>query len=336
MTIQRTMKKLIPLLLFPVLCVAQDHPESFAPGCCSERTGIPIYSYNPDASGEMMQVYATDKFSEKSVFYYGKFDPWKDTEYKDSELYNQRYIVPPGTLPIAKGKFMDQAEVANIHFEEFLFFMVQDSGKYKDRAYVPKQENKYVLNYYKNSEFSFYPVLAVSLETAETYCQWRADKLNVGLKQMLEGEPNKYKFSGRLPSKEEWVKAAGPVLDEVEFASYEINKKGTQFLEADVVSKRFANEAILDKTTFVGYNVNLKKEKDGIPIEIPQYIYSFKPNSRGFYNLYGNVKELVSEGYAIGGSYLTPNTEEAIFEEDYAQAYKTDVGFRCVVEVVKR
>ncbi|MEP2023519.1 MAG: SUMF1/EgtB/PvdO family nonheme iron enzyme [Reichenbachiella sp.] len=331
------MKKILLLLLFPTLTMAQDlHPVSFDPGCCSERTGIPIYSYNPDDSGEMMPVYIANKFSEKSIFYYGKYDPWKDSEYKDSELYNQRYIVPPGTIPIAKGKFLDQTEVANIHFEEFLFFMVKDSGRYKDRAYIPKQENKYVLNYYKNSEFSFFPVLAISFETAETYCEWRADQLNVGLKEMLVNESNKYKFKGRLPTKEEWLAAAGSPIDEIRIAPHEVTKKGSQFLEEDILKNRFAAESTLLKASFISYNVNLKYESGGVPIEIPQYIYSFEPNKRGFYNLYGNVKELVAEGYAFGGSYLTPNTEEAIFEEEYSPSYKTDVGFRCVVEITKR
>ncbi|WP_422359433.1 SUMF1/EgtB/PvdO family nonheme iron enzyme [Reichenbachiella sp.] len=331
------MKKILLLLLAPVISMAQDlHPVSFSPGCCSERTGIPIYNYKPDNSGESMEIFAANKYSEKSIFYNGKYDPWKDSEYKNTELYNQRFIVPPGTLPIAKGKFLDQTEVANIHFEEFLFFMVKDSGKYKDRAYIPKQENKYVLNYYKNSEFYFYPVLAVSHETAETYCKWRADQLNVGLKEMLVDEPRKYKFSGRLPTREEWLKAAGSHIDEIRIAPHEVTKKGSQFLEEDILSKRFATESMLLKASFISYNVNLKYENGGIPIEIPQYIYSFEPNKRGFYNLYGNVKELVAEGYAIGGSYLTPNTEEALFEEDYTQSYKTDVGFRCLVEVRRR
>lgn len=328
------MKKILFLLICPLISLAQDlHPVSFAPGCCSERTGIPIYTYSQDDSGEFMPVYEANKFSEKSLFYDGKYDPWKDSPYKDSDLYNQRYIVPPGTLPIAKGKFLDQTEVANIHFEEFLFFMVKDSGRYADKAYIPKQDNKYVLNYYKNSEFSFYPVLAVSYETAETYCKWRAAQLNVGLKEMLAGEPNQYKFAGRLPTKEEWLLAAGTSADEIRLTPHEVSKKGSQFLEEDIIKNRFATESMLLSASFLGYNVNLRYEEGGIPIEIPQYIYSFEPNERGFYNLYGNVKEVVSEGYAIGGSYLTPNTEEALFEEDYVQSYKTDVGFRCMVEI---
>ena len=331
------MKLFVLILLCPFLSIAQTlHPTSTDPSCCSERTGLPIYSYNPDDSGELMPIYTANKFSEKSIFYFGKYDPWKESEFKDSDIYNQRYLVPPGTLPIEKGKFLDQTEVANIHCEEFLFVVVKDAGRYSDKAYIPKQENKYNLNYFKNSEFSFYPVLAVSLETAESYCNWRAEKLNDGLKEMLKNEPNKYKFRGRLPSKEEWLKAAGSHFDEIEMTTHEVSKKGNQFLEEDVLSKRFASPSILDMSSFVGYNVNLSDPNGGMAIEIPQYIYSFRPNNRGFYNLYGNVKELITEGYAIGGSYLTPNTEEALFEEDYTQSYRTDVGFRCLVEVVKK
>lgn len=149
-------------------------------------------------------------------------------------------------------------------------------------------------------------------------------------------EPNKYKFIGRLPTKEEWMIAAGPSNEEIRMAPHEVSKKASQFLEEDIIKNRFATESMLMNASFIGYNVNLKYDTEGIPIEIPQYIYSFEPNKRGFYNLYGNVKELVSEGYAIGGSFSTPNTEEGLFEEDFVQAYRTDVGFRCLVEVVKR
>lgn len=316
--------------------MAQDlHPVSFAPSCCSERTAMPIYTYDPDGAGQMLQVYEANKHSEKTIFYQGKYDPWKDSGWNDTELYNQKYIVPPGTLPIAKGKFLDQTELANIHFEEFLFFMVKDSGRYQDKPYIPKQESKYVLNYFKNPEFSFFPVLAVTHETAETYCQWRAEKLNVGLAEMLMDEREKYKFAGRLPTKTEWLEVAGSTADEIRITPHEVSKKASLFLEEDIVKNRFADESMLMKASFIGYNVNLKYESDGVPIMIPQYIYSFEPNDRGFYNLYGNVKELVAEGYAIGGSYLTPNTDEAIFEEDDIQSYKTDVGFRCLVEIVK-
>lgn len=331
------MKRIILALLFPIFSQAQDlHPVSFAPGCCSERTGIPIYGYKQVVGNEMMQIYVANKFSEKSVFYYGKYDPWRDSRLTDKPLYNQRFIVPPGTLPIAKGKFLDQTELANIHFEEFLFFMVKDSGRYKDRTYIPKQANKYILNYYKKSEFSFFPVLAVDFETAQTYCKWRAEKLNEGLEEMLIGEPSKYRFEGRLPTKEEWLLAAGSPAKEIEIATHSVSKKGLQFLMEDIVGNRFATEAAVDKESFLGYNVNLLYDAGSTPIEIPQYVYSFQPNSKGFYNMYGNVKELVAEGYAIGGSYLTPNTEEALLEEDPIQSYKTDVGFRCLVEVRKR
>lgn len=324
------------LLSIPVSAFTQNlHPTTADMGCCSEKTAIPIYTRELSEAKELFMLYNTNKYSEKLIFYYGKYDPWVHSPLSVTDLYNQDYITPPGTLPIEEGKFVDQTEVANVHYQEFLFFMVKDSGKYKDRVFMPKQDNKMLSKYFNESEFSCFPVTAVGLEHAETYCKWRAEKLNEGLIFMLEDEVEKYEFSGRLPSEEEWFQAAGAHEDFVKPAYYEIKKKSKQYLEEDVLPNRFINAADLNKTDFEGYNVNLKS-KNGLPLGIPMYIYSFEPNNGGFYNMYGNVKELVAEGYAIGGSFLTTYSDENIREQEEIQAYKTDVGFRCLVEIVKK
>ena len=67
-----------------------------------------IYSDDPAFKRDMFMIYEAEKYSEQSLFYYGKFDPWKEKQNKRNPLYNQEYIVPPHMLPIEIGKFMDQ------------------------------------------------------------------------------------------------------------------------------------------------------------------------------------------------------------------------------------
>lgn len=317
----------------PLTLQAQiTHPTAAMPDCCSTQTGLP-YTFDPNEAKQFFQLYIVNKPSEKAAFYFGKYDAWKESSLRDTELFNQSFVDPPGTLPIAPGIYLDQTEVANIHFREFLYFVAKDSGKYSDKKYLPVQDNKMNSKYFFNSEFYFYPVTAVSFENAESYCNWRAEKLNLGLSEMIEGETQQYKFRGRLPSEEEWLIAAGSSDQGITETIHTINKKGIQYLKEDILPNRFIAEHEI-KSKYNGYNVNLKAEQNSIPLETPAYIYGFQPNEKGFFNLYGNVKELVSEGYAIGGSFKTSNSESEIWNHEDTQSYKTDVGFRCVVEII--
>lgn len=321
---------------FKALCQIKDHPETYNPGCCSEKTYLP-YSYDKNEK-EQYLIYEGNKVSEKSLFYEGKYDAWKSKFNKENRLFDQIYIIPPATLPLGKGKFLDQTEVANIHYDEFLYFMRRDSGKYADQEYLPELENKYKTKYFASPEFYFFPVTGVNIQHAQAYCQWRADKFNITLKDLLRGSPKKYRYKGRLPTLSEWQLAAGSAFAHVKEKSYKLGGGDIDFLREDVVASRFASSSELDTKIIHGYNVNFHVDpSQGVEIEIPQYIYSFEPNKRGFYNLYGNVMELIQEGYAVGGSFLTPFKKEVLFDPtNDIQAYKMDVGFRCILEVKRR
>ncbi len=290
------------------------------------------YGHNDEP--ELLPIYSANAASEKSVFYFGKYDSWKEN--KNNHLYNQVYIIPPGTLPIGKGVFFDQTEVANIDYQEFLHHIARDSGKYVDKPYYPKMENKLKTKYFLNPEFYFYPVVGVTHENAEKYCEWRAKKLNEELKSMLMNSVKKYRYKGRLPNEQEWKNVAGSTSF-IKDNLYTVGKKEIAFFEEDIVSNRLMSSYKSDDKNYYGYNVNLLVEPPlGIEIEIPLYIYSFERNEKGFYNMYGNVKELVQEGYAIGGSFKTGKSDEELFFQDDIQAYKTDVGFRCMCEIARR
>ena len=330
---------LLLLLLFSgqtVVSYGQDfglHQEASKHGCCSQRTNGP-YTYDQKKAKKAFPVLEVNKVSEKSLFYEGKYDPRKAQP--DNFLYEQIYLIPPGTLPIAKGHFLDQTEVANIHYLEFLHYVERDSGKTKRIEYEPRLENKYRTKYYENPELYYFPVVGVSAENAEAYCRWRAEMYNSQIKHMMARMPKKYRYEGRLPNLTEWKNAAGSTMKEVKPMSYKINGEAKSFLEEDIVPSRLAPEEILDIKEVELYNTANLNSADQLNIEIPMYIYSFEPNSKGFYNMYGNVKEILHDGHAIGGSFKSKFTNEDLFEADDVQAYRTDVGFRCICEIARR
>ncbi|MEP5364987.1 MAG: SUMF1/EgtB/PvdO family nonheme iron enzyme [Reichenbachiella sp.] len=328
------------LFLFADCGYAQTkkHPTASDPGPVSAITDREIYTYNRVYEIDHLFLDEANEYSEQSIFYNGYYDPWKAKENKSNILYFQDIIVPPHTIPLFKKTYIDATEVANIHYQEFLHFVERDSGQAIHDSYLPVLDDKYMNDYYNNPEFYFFPVVGINPLSAQTYCDWRAQNLNEGLQVFLEQESKykRYKYIGRLPSEHEWKRAAGHSSKEIEDRTYEVNKKGLEFLENDVVAKGFADEKILNASTIYGYNVNLDHGTEfALRKEIPFYIYGFEPRVTGAYNLFGNVKEIVSEGYAIGGSYKTGDSHADLFEHTKEFDYQTDIGFRCITKIVR-
>jgi len=315
---------------------SKSDPTAAVPGKFSQITDRAIYTYNVVYEIDMLLLKETNEYSEQSLFYFGKYDPWKVKQNKTNPLYSQAYIVPPHSVPVYKKIYLDATEVANIHYQEFLHFIERDSGQDIHDLYVPVLDENYMNNYFNNPEFYFFPVVGINLESARTYCDWKAQNLNEGLKVFLEQENayRKYKFIGRLPLLSEWKKAAGKRKNFIRDKTYELNKKSVEFLKNDIVANGFAPTAILESPTIYGYNVNLGHNTPfASKMELPFYIYAYEPTPTGFYNMYGNVKEIVNEGYAIGGSYKTINNHEALFEEITDFENHNDIGFRCVTRI---
>jgi formylglycine-generating enzyme len=79
--------------------------------------------------------------------------------------------------------FMDETEIANIHWLEYLFYIRQYSedeymAAIPDTAVWMRQfsfNDFYVENYLRHPAFRFYPVVGVSWIQANGYCRWRSD-----------------------------------------------------------------------------------------------------------------------------------------------------------------
>ena len=83
--------------------------------------------------------------------------------------------------------YMDEAEVANIHWLEYLHYLKQDSTEETYKAALPDTtvwardlsfNDPYVTYYLRYPGFRYFPVVGVNWLQANDYCTWRTAKVN--------------------------------------------------------------------------------------------------------------------------------------------------------------
>ena len=110
--------------------------------------------------------------------------------------------------------YMDEAEVANIHWLEYLHFIRTDSAEEFYKSALPDTtvwardlsfNDPYVTYYLRYPGFRFFPVVGVSWLQANDYCTWRTAKVNEGFANRESGSGKK---SGGLFSRKKKDTAA--------------------------------------------------------------------------------------------------------------------------------
>ena len=102
--------------------------------------------------------------------------------------------------------YMDEAEVANIHWLEYLHFVRQDSAEEVYKAALPDTtvwardlsfNDPYVTYYLRYPGFRYFPVVGVNWLQADDYCTWRTAKVNERLASGDDSKPGKKKKKGK-------------------------------------------------------------------------------------------------------------------------------------------
>lgn len=203
---------------------------------------------------------------------------------------------------------MDNTETTNLNYREYIYWlksnMGQDSKELKSALLHTSvwSDPAVKKNYNKHAAYNNYPVVGVSYEQAVAYCKWRSDRLN---ETMARTRNKKYsKIICRLPTKEEWEKVASQ-----EGVQAQLESKGA-----------FTLLDVQEDGTVKGHDITA-------PVE------SLQKSKMGYYNLIGNVAEMVQEkGVAKGGSWQQADYEVSV-KKDFAYNAPTNwIGFRCVLE----
>jgi formylglycine-generating enzyme required for sulfatase activity len=268
-------------------------------------------------------------------------------------------LTPPGTVWIRDNLFIDETEVTNFGYYEFLYYLKsKDTAKHSlmlpdstcwTRADVGfNQSNPLIRIYFKSQAYRNYPVIGISYEQAVEFCNWRSDRTNEflyyknnkrekGLNNKEFNFPKKVRF--RLPTKEEWEYAAAAGLN------YNLYPLGYESL---------TNNKNQPANNTLEYYTLLKKvftDKDTLVCVDPtEPVFSGKPNRYGLYQMLGNVSELIEDGLVKGLNYSKPiyfieREEESnvirtqTYNYKLTEKYKRPepwIGFRCVCEVLEK
>jgi hypothetical protein len=237
-------------------------------------------------------------------------------------------FVPAGlshfeTFSAATGSFyISKTEVSNAEYSIFLNDLLL-TGKENDYKIAQIDSanwegfGKYIQSYHSLPTYNNYPVVNISYEAATLYCEWLLRKYS------------NLKLKVRLPTREEWLKAA---QGRFKYAKYSwggfmvVNARGCELANF----KNYSSHNIHFNDSLKTYQV----------IEVPSFrdnsspapVRSYHANDFYLFNMNGNAAEMVMEkGIAVGGSWLSTGYD--IRNESIINYTKSSiaVGFRPVI-----
>lgn len=287
------------------------NPTSMGPGTQSTATGL---AYNEE-DGFQVNQYLGQPEGPNLVFIEGGRTVLGS--YEEDLLKRQDNL--ERTVTVASF-YMDETEIANIHWLEYLFYIRRDSSEEFWQAALPDTlvwqselayNDPYVDHYLRYPGFRYFPVVGVNWLQAVDFSNWRTNVVNkklaedAGIEIPEGGYENRIPLESgvvlpnyRLPSEAEWEYSAQALI-------------GNQWLDENQTHKRlypwdghalrnpYGNEMGMFLANFKrgrgDYAGIAGKLNDGAMIT--DYIYNYPPNDFGLYNMAGNVNEWVYDVY---------------------------------------
>jgi formylglycine-generating enzyme len=272
--------------------------------------------------------------------------------------------------------FMDETEITNLHWLEYLNAIQKDSSQEFVESALPDTtvwanpmsfNDQYVTQYLRYPGFRMYPVVGVSWVQANDYCKWRTEAVNSERKKNSEGGNKGSQTKGkrgdkavdapktsvggrlaietgivlpeyRLPTEAEWEYAAKALI-------------GTQYLDENQSNQRIYpwDGSSMRKSkgrTKGSMLANFKRGRGdyaGIAGHqndkniITAEAYEFPPNDFGLYNMAGNVNEWVYDLYRPN-SFQDINDLNPIRRNDFLDEDKLydKKGFNSLIDSKQR
>ncbi len=238
--------------------------------------------------------------------------------------------------------YASKFEVSNIQYRLFLNEL-KKNNKIKEYNIAKIDTNKwkichhepYVQYYHSHPAYNDYPVVNISYEGANLFCEWLTEKYNSYSKRKF----NKVKF--RLPTGQEWLKAARGGLETAIYpwgSSYLINIKGDALCNyRQVGDENLHRDKSTGEIIVLKYINIISIRSDLADITAPVKWYS--SNGYGLYNMSGNVAEMIIEkGRTKGGSWNSVGNDVKIDAEDEYEGFEVGspyIGFRYFMEIIE-
>jgi sulfatase modifying factor 1 len=300
---------LLSVIVLGTACKKSSHPTAENPGNESTATGL---EYNADDGFQVMDFKGQPDAPNMVFIEGGRFVMGSLEEDVMSSRDNIERTISIQSF------YMDETEIANIHWLEYLHYIQKDSSEEFFQSALPDTtvwaselafNDSYVDHYLRYPGFRFFPVVGVSWVQANDYCNWRTAAVNKQLAEdagieIPEGQGRIPLETGavlpnfRLPSEAEWEYAAKALI-------------GTQYIDENQTNQRLypwdghalRNPYGKQMGTFLANFKRGRGDYAGIAGKlndgalITAGIYDYPPNDFGLYNMAGNVNEWVYDVY---------------------------------------
>jgi formylglycine-generating enzyme required for sulfatase activity len=197
-------------------------------------------------------------------------------------LFSNPQTPPVGTVKV-KQYYVDQIEVMNIHWIEFLNYKQKELDSVAYQALLPDSANFW----YTSRENFLKPITLITYEQAVAYCAWRSEVVS---------KNSGRKVTYRLPTAAEWQEIADEILkddaDKTEKELKNIRKKTTRKPEQYAVHERnpkkpavydlFSNVSEMTMEKGISMGANNHNLTTSLPDPKQLYTYSSPGSYLGF------------------------------------------------------
>ena len=210
--------------------------------------------------------------------------------------------------------YMSKTEMTNLDYLEFLAHL-KKNGEWEKYEIAKIDSSKWVNSmgygepykehYHKHPAYRNYPVVNISKEGAEMYCQW----LSWSYDSISGGE---LKLTFRIPTKAEYIRAARG-----DNHNYQYSWSGPFLRNSDgdylanflaFGARNIAKDQTTGEYKIVNESTDLSYFKDYADVLAPAK--SYFPNEFGFYNLNGNASEMISDEDVVCLLYTSDAADE--------------------------
>ncbi|TSJ45813.1 formylglycine-generating enzyme family protein [Fluviicola chungangensis] len=243
--------------------------------------------------------------------------PISDLEGMKNAAKDAFSYIPPGKTIVdgdtvtCQGFFISQKEVSNLNYQEYLDDLKKtgkmkeyrlalvDSAKWNSTYF---QGEKYVTHYFNHKAYKNYPVVNITRQQAEKYCEW--------LTQIWREYTKNQSIIVRLPKRAEFLRAANgssmdrPYAWNSPYIRTEKGKMMANFLQID--GGCISRDTLTGKLILVTNSFDYIGNGD-LYADVTAPVESYFPNEFGIFHLNGNVSEMVAEqDIAVGGDWNSP------------------------------